>query len=154
MVGPTCKQCEAKIDPLLQNPQRSTTDARARCVCCGSCSTAYAFRTISGRDIVRRCIACENGPKAVELLGGKARHLVRPKCAARKAWRNVKKAMGPDWYPKKKEAQPPSQADRPKCQNVASSDVDEASSYISEPVNANRKGSTPLGQAVAMQISQ
>ncbi|KAF4045180.1 hypothetical protein GN244_ATG02564 [Phytophthora infestans] len=26
MVGPTCKQCEAKIDPLLLNPQRSTTD--------------------------------------------------------------------------------------------------------------------------------
>ncbi|KAI9992462.1 hypothetical protein PInf_017875 [Phytophthora infestans] len=28
MVGPMCKQCEAKIDPLLLNPQRSTTDAR------------------------------------------------------------------------------------------------------------------------------
>ncbi|KAF4038325.1 hypothetical protein GN244_ATG09496 [Phytophthora infestans] len=66
MVGPTCKQCEAKIDPLLLNPQRSTTDPRARCVCCGKLQYGYAFRTISGRDIVRRCIACENGPKAVK----------------------------------------------------------------------------------------
>ncbi|KAF4039969.1 hypothetical protein GN244_ATG07915 [Phytophthora infestans] len=66
MVGPTCKQCEAKIDPLLQNRQRSTTDARARCVCCGKLQYGYALRTISGRDIVRRCIACENGPKAVK----------------------------------------------------------------------------------------
>ncbi|KAF4032866.1 hypothetical protein GN244_ATG15229 [Phytophthora infestans] len=66
MVGPTCKQCEAKIDPLLLNPQRSTTDPRARCVCCGSCSTATHSVQSAGRDIVRRCIACKNGPKAVE----------------------------------------------------------------------------------------
>ncbi|EEY58988.1 uncharacterized protein PITG_12015 [Phytophthora infestans T30-4] len=32
LVGPTCKQCEAKIDPLLLNPQRSTTDPRARLI--------------------------------------------------------------------------------------------------------------------------
>ncbi|KAI9992464.1 hypothetical protein PInf_017877 [Phytophthora infestans] len=66
MVGPMCMQCEAKIDPLLLNPQRSTTDARVRCVCCGKLQYGYVFCAISGRDIVRRCIACENGPKAVQ----------------------------------------------------------------------------------------
>ncbi|KAI9979546.1 hypothetical protein PInf_029027 [Phytophthora infestans] len=89
-VGPTCKQCEAKIDPLLLNPQRSTTDARARCVGCGKLQYGYAFRTISGRVIVRRCIACENDPKAVEFWEEKLESLA-----------SIKKAMGPDWYPKK-----------------------------------------------------
>ncbi|KAI9992461.1 hypothetical protein PInf_017874 [Phytophthora infestans] len=51
MVGPMCKQCEAKIDPLLLNPQRSTTDARVRCVCCGKLQYGYVFCAISGRDI-------------------------------------------------------------------------------------------------------
>ncbi|KAF4041766.1 hypothetical protein GN244_ATG05981 [Phytophthora infestans] len=88
MVGPTCKLCEAMIDPLLLNPQRSTTDSRARCVCCGKLQYGYEFRTISGRDIVRRCIACENGPKAVEFW---EEHLIRPKCAARKAWRTSRR---------------------------------------------------------------
>ncbi|KAF4030907.1 hypothetical protein GN244_ATG17292 [Phytophthora infestans] len=68
MVGPTCKQCEAKIDPLLLNPQRYTTDARPRCVGCGKLQYGYAFRTIMRRQ---------------ESLA------------------NIKKAMGPDWYPKK-----------------------------------------------------
>ncbi|KAF4036426.1 hypothetical protein GN244_ATG11536 [Phytophthora infestans] len=40
MVGPTCKQCEAKIDPLLLNPQRSTTDPERAASAAGSCSTA------------------------------------------------------------------------------------------------------------------
>ncbi|KAF4028820.1 hypothetical protein GN244_ATG19490 [Phytophthora infestans] len=91
MVGPTCKQCEAKIDPLLQNRQRSTTDPRARCVCCGKLQYGYAFRTISGRDIVRRCIACENGPKAVEFWEEKPPPPVSGKCAARKAWRTARR---------------------------------------------------------------
>ncbi|KAF4045416.1 hypothetical protein GN244_ATG02159 [Phytophthora infestans] len=66
MAGPMCKQCEAKIDPLLLNPQRSTTDTRARCVGCGKLQYGYALRTISGRGSVRHCIACKNSPKAVE----------------------------------------------------------------------------------------
>ncbi|KAF4027375.1 hypothetical protein GN244_ATG21022 [Phytophthora infestans] len=86
MVGPTCKQCEGKIDPLLLNPQRSTTDSRARCVCCGKLQYGYAFRTISGRDIMRRCIACENGPKAVEFWGEKP-----PPPDSRKAWQTSRK---------------------------------------------------------------
>ncbi|KAF4042066.1 hypothetical protein GN244_ATG05430 [Phytophthora infestans] len=88
MVGPTCKQCEAKIDPLLLNPQRSTTDPRARCVCCEKLQYGYALltiRTISGRGIVRRCIACKSGPKAVKFWDKSFHHLIRPKCAARKA---------------------------------------------------------------------
>ncbi|KAF4029095.1 hypothetical protein GN244_ATG19143 [Phytophthora infestans] len=86
MVGPTCKQCEGKIDPLLLNPQRSTTDSRARCVCCGKLQYGYAFRTISGRDIMRRCIACENGPKAAEFWGEKP-----PPPDSRKAWQTSRK---------------------------------------------------------------
>ncbi|KAF4035954.1 hypothetical protein GN244_ATG11950 [Phytophthora infestans] len=72
MVGPTCKQCEAKIDPLLLNPQRSTTDTRARCV---------------------------ERPKFWE-------EKLQPPGSAevrrQESLSNVKKAMGPDWYPKKK----------------------------------------------------
>ncbi|KAF4033039.1 hypothetical protein GN244_ATG15050 [Phytophthora infestans] len=102
MVGPTCKQCEAKIDPLLLNPQRSTTDPRARCVCCGKLQYGYAFRTISGRDIVRRCIACENGPKAVEFWEEKPPPPDSAELRRQESLANVKKAMGPDWYPKKK----------------------------------------------------
>ncbi|KAF4033776.1 hypothetical protein GN244_ATG14332 [Phytophthora infestans] len=89
----------AKIDPLLLNPQRSTTDARARCVGCGKLQYGYAFRTISGRDIVRRCIACENGPKAVKFWEEKPHHLSRPKSAAREACQTSRRR---DWYPKKK----------------------------------------------------
>ncbi|KAF4036951.1 hypothetical protein GN244_ATG10972 [Phytophthora infestans] len=102
MVGLTCKQCEAKIDPLLLNPQRSTTDPRARCVCCGKLQYGYAFRTISGRDIVRRCIACENGPKAVEFWEEKPPPPDSAEVRRQESLANVKKAMGPDWYPKKK----------------------------------------------------
>ncbi|KAI9990858.1 hypothetical protein PInf_018474 [Phytophthora infestans] len=91
-VGPTCKQCEAKIDPLLLNPQRSTTDFRS----------GYAFRTISGQDIVRRCIACENGPKAVEFWEEKSPPPDAAEVRRQESLANVKKAMGPDWYPKKK----------------------------------------------------
>ncbi|KAF4032659.1 hypothetical protein GN244_ATG15475 [Phytophthora infestans] len=82
MVGPTCKQCEAKIVPLLLNPQRSTTDSRARCGCCGKLQYGYAFRTISGRDI-------PPPPDSTEVR-------------RQESLANVKKAMGPDWYPKKK----------------------------------------------------
>nr|CAI72251.1 hypothetical protein PI35.0020c [Phytophthora infestans] len=91
MVSPTCKQCEAKIDPLLLNPQRSTTDARARCVGCGKLQYGYTFRTISGRGSVRHCIACKNGPKAVKFWKENFHHLIRPKCAARKAWRSLRR---------------------------------------------------------------
>ncbi|KAF4046809.1 hypothetical protein GN244_ATG00735 [Phytophthora infestans] len=113
MVGPTCKQCEA----LLLNPQRSTTDARARCVGCGKLQYGYALRTISGRDIVRRCIACENGPKAVELWEEKPPPPESAEVRRQESLASAKKAMGPDRYPKKKkEAQPPSQAIRPKRQ--------------------------------------
>ncbi|KAF4041779.1 hypothetical protein GN244_ATG05994 [Phytophthora infestans] len=42
MVGPTCKQCEAKINPLLLDPQWSTTDFRTHCVCCGKLQYGYA----------------------------------------------------------------------------------------------------------------
>ncbi|KAF4028236.1 hypothetical protein GN244_ATG20095 [Phytophthora infestans] len=83
MVGPTCKQCEAKIDPLLLNPQRSTGRA-------------------AGRDIVRRCIACENGPKAVEFWEEKPPPPDSAEVRRQESLANVKKAMGPDWYPKKK----------------------------------------------------
>ncbi|KAF4041177.1 hypothetical protein GN244_ATG06524 [Phytophthora infestans] len=72
MVGPTCKQCGAKIDPLPLSPQRSTTDSWARCVCCGKLQYGYAFRTISGQDIVRRCICLRERPKSGRALGGKA----------------------------------------------------------------------------------
>ncbi|KAF4041344.1 hypothetical protein GN244_ATG06411 [Phytophthora infestans] len=87
MVDPMCKQCEAKIDPLLLNPQRSTTDDRARA---------------AGRDIVRRCIACENGPKAVEFWEGKPPPPDSAEVRRQESLANVKKAMGPDWYPKKR----------------------------------------------------
>ncbi|KAF4028633.1 hypothetical protein GN244_ATG19679 [Phytophthora infestans] len=102
MVGPTCKQCEAKIDPLLLNPQRSTTDPRARCVCCGKLQYGYALRTISGRDIVRHCIACKNGPKAVKFWEEKLQPPGSAEVRRQESLSNVKKAMGPDWYPKKK----------------------------------------------------
>ncbi|KAF4038259.1 hypothetical protein GN244_ATG09605 [Phytophthora infestans] len=82
MAGPMCKQCEAKIDPLLLNPQRSATDTRARCVGCGRLQYGYALRTISGRG----------SPPPPD--SGKVRR--------KESLANVKKAMGPDWYPKKK----------------------------------------------------
>ncbi|KAF4038515.1 hypothetical protein GN244_ATG09389 [Phytophthora infestans] len=107
MVGPTCKQCEAKIDPLLLNPQRSTTDPRARCVCCKKLQYGYAFRTISGRDIVRRCIACENGPKAAEFWEEKLLPPDSTKVRRQESLANVMKAMGPDWYPKIKKRRSP-----------------------------------------------
>ncbi|KAF4034048.1 hypothetical protein GN244_ATG13931 [Phytophthora infestans] len=102
MVGPTCKQFEAKIDPLLLDPQWSTTDIRAHCVCCWKLQYGYAFRRISGRGIVRRCIACENGPKAVEFWGEKPPPPDSTEVRRQESLANVKKAMGPDWYPKKK----------------------------------------------------
>ncbi|KAF4044272.1 hypothetical protein GN244_ATG03361 [Phytophthora infestans] len=102
MVGPACKQCEAKIDLLLLNSQRSTKDARARCVGCGKLQYGYALRTIGGRDIVRRCLVCENGPKAVELWGEKPPPPDSTEVRRQESLANVKKAMGPDWYPKKK----------------------------------------------------
>ncbi|KAF4046898.1 hypothetical protein GN244_ATG00621 [Phytophthora infestans] len=80
MVGPTCNQCEAKIDPLLLNPQRSTTDPRARCVCCGKLQTAQK-RLSFGRK--------SPPPDSAEVR-------------RQESLANVKKAMGPDWYPKKK----------------------------------------------------
>ncbi|KAI9987429.1 hypothetical protein PInf_023468 [Phytophthora infestans] len=67
----------------------------------GSCS-GYAFRTICGRDIVRRCIACENGPKAVEFWEEKPPPPGSAEVRRKESLSNVKKAMGPDWYPKKK----------------------------------------------------
>ncbi|KAF4037474.1 hypothetical protein GN244_ATG10437 [Phytophthora infestans] len=76
MVGPTCKQCELQY--------------------------GYAFRTISGRVIVRRCIACENGPKAVEFWEEKPPPPDSTEVHRQESLANVKKAMGPDWYPKKK----------------------------------------------------
>ncbi|KAF4041767.1 hypothetical protein GN244_ATG05990 [Phytophthora infestans] len=100
MVGPTCKQCEAKINPLLLDPQWSTTDFRTHCVCCGKLQYGYAFRTISGRDIVRSCIACENGPKAVEFWEEKLPPPDSTKVRRQESLANVMKAMGPDWYPK------------------------------------------------------
>ncbi|KAF4042665.1 hypothetical protein GN244_ATG04971 [Phytophthora infestans] len=81
MVGPTCKQCEAKIDPLLLNPQRSTTDPRARCVWCGKLQTAQ---------------------KAVEFWEEKPPPPDSADVRRQESLANVKKAMGPDWYPKKK----------------------------------------------------
>ncbi|KAF4027895.1 hypothetical protein GN244_ATG20459 [Phytophthora infestans] len=102
MVGPTCKQCEAKIDPLLLNPQRSTTDARARCVGCGKLQYGYALRTISGRGSVRRCIACENGPKAVEFWEEKLPPPDSTNVRRQESLENAMKAMDPDWYPKRK----------------------------------------------------
>ncbi|KAF4037065.1 hypothetical protein GN244_ATG10916 [Phytophthora infestans] len=114
IVGPTCKQCEAKIDPLLLDPQWSTTDARARCVCCGKLQYGYALRTIIGRDIVRRCIACENGPKAVELWEEKPPPPESAEVRRQESLSNVKKErLVPQ---EEKETQPPSQADRPKRQ--------------------------------------
>ncbi|KAF4032862.1 hypothetical protein GN244_ATG15225 [Phytophthora infestans] len=83
MVGPTCKQCEAKIDPLLLNPQRSTTDPERAASAAGSCTVEF----------------WEEKPPPPD-----SAEVRRQESLA-----NVKKAMGPDWYPKKKEAQPPSQ---------------------------------------------
>ncbi|KAF4042062.1 hypothetical protein GN244_ATG05428 [Phytophthora infestans] len=77
------------------------TDPRARCVCCGKLQYGYAFRTISGRDIVRRCIACENGPKAVEFWEEKLLSPDSTKVRRQESLANVMKAMGPDRYPKK-----------------------------------------------------
>ncbi|KAF4042666.1 hypothetical protein GN244_ATG04972 [Phytophthora infestans] len=102
MVGPMCKQCEAKIDPLLLDPQWSTTDFRAHCVCCGKLQYGYAFRTISGRDIVWRCIARENGPKAVEFWEEKPPPPYSAEVRHQESLASVKEAMGPDWYPNKK----------------------------------------------------
>ncbi|KAF4034807.1 hypothetical protein GN244_ATG13216 [Phytophthora infestans] len=99
MARPTCK---ANIGLQLLNPQRSTTDSRARCVCCGKLQYGYAFRTISGRDIVRRCIVCENGPKAVEFWKEKPPPPDSAEVRRQESLSNVKKAMGPDWYLKKK----------------------------------------------------
>ncbi|KAF4045504.1 hypothetical protein GN244_ATG02110 [Phytophthora infestans] len=69
MVGPTCKQCEAKIDPLLLNPQRSTTDPER------------------AASVLRE--AALQPPGSAEVR-------------RQESLSNVKKAMGPDWYPKKK----------------------------------------------------
>ncbi|KAF4042063.1 hypothetical protein GN244_ATG05427 [Phytophthora infestans] len=102
MVGPTRKQCEAKIDPLLQNPQRSTTDSRARCICCGKLQYGYAFRTISGRGSERHCIVCENDPTAVEFWEEKPPPPDSAEMRHQECLANVKKVMGPDWYLKKK----------------------------------------------------
>ncbi|KAF4041777.1 hypothetical protein GN244_ATG05993 [Phytophthora infestans] len=65
----------------------------------GSCSTA-THRTISGRDIVRRCIACESGPKAIEFWEEKLPPPDSTKVRRQESLANVMKAMGPDWYPK------------------------------------------------------
>ncbi|KAF4029906.1 hypothetical protein GN244_ATG18348 [Phytophthora infestans] len=102
MVGPTCKQCEAKIDQLLLNPQRSTMDPLARCICCGKLQQGYALRTMSGRDIVRRCIACENGPKAAEFWEEKFPPPDSTNVRRQESLANAMKAMDPDWYPKRK----------------------------------------------------
>ncbi|KAF4035953.1 hypothetical protein GN244_ATG11949 [Phytophthora infestans] len=75
MVGPTCKQCEAKIDPLLLNPQRSTTDARRAASAAGSCTVEFWEEPPP--------------PDSAEVR-------------RQESLANVKKAMGPDWYPKKK----------------------------------------------------
>ncbi|KAI9992463.1 hypothetical protein PInf_017876 [Phytophthora infestans] len=56
MVGPMCMQCEAKIDPLLLNPQRSTTDARVRCVCCGK---LHFTDRIFCKMVGPMCMQCE-----------------------------------------------------------------------------------------------
>ncbi|KAF4028473.1 hypothetical protein GN244_ATG19861 [Phytophthora infestans] len=77
----------------------------ARCVCCGKLQYGYVLRTIrtiSGQNIVRRCIACENGPKAVEFWEEKLPPPDSTKVRRQESLANVKKAMGPDWYPKKK----------------------------------------------------
>ncbi|KAF4033951.1 hypothetical protein GN244_ATG14160 [Phytophthora infestans] len=92
----------AKIDPLLLNPQRSTTDPRARCVCCGKLQYGYAFRSISRQDIVRRCIVCENGPKAVKFWEEKLPPADSAEVRRQESLPNVEKVMGPDWYLKKK----------------------------------------------------
>ncbi|KAF4027358.1 hypothetical protein GN244_ATG21041 [Phytophthora infestans] len=102
MVSPTCKQCEAKIDPLLLSPQRSTTDPRARCVCCWKLQYGYAFRTISGRGSVRHCIACKNGPKAIKFWREKLSPPDSAEVRRQESLAIVKKAISPDWYPKKK----------------------------------------------------
>ncbi|KAF4041752.1 hypothetical protein GN244_ATG05997 [Phytophthora infestans] len=129
MVGPTCKQCEAKIDPLLLNPQRSTTDPRARCVCCKKLQYGYPFRTISGWGSVRHCIACKNGPKAVKFWEEKPPPPNSAEVRRQESLSNVEEVICPDWYLKKKNRHirprkltarnvryTPSQADRPKRQ--------------------------------------
>ncbi|KAI9989126.1 hypothetical protein PInf_022870 [Phytophthora infestans] len=80
MVGPTCKQCEAKIDPLLLNPQRIPVRAASAA---GSCTSP-------------------NGPKVVKFWEEEPPPPDSAKVRRQKSLANVKKAMGPDWYPKKK----------------------------------------------------
>ncbi|KAF4027451.1 hypothetical protein GN244_ATG20939 [Phytophthora infestans] len=55
-----------------------------------------------GRDIVRRCIACENGPKEVKFSDEKPPPPDSAEVRRQESPANVKKVMGPDWYPKKK----------------------------------------------------
>ncbi|KAI9983872.1 hypothetical protein PInf_005145 [Phytophthora infestans] len=62
----------------------------------------YALRTISGRDTVQRCTACESGPKAVKFWKEKPVPPDSAEVRRQESLSNVKKAMGPDWYPKKK----------------------------------------------------
>ncbi|KAF4042059.1 hypothetical protein GN244_ATG05423 [Phytophthora infestans] len=78
------------------------TDPRARCICCGKLQHRYAFRAIRGRDIVRRCIACENGPKAVDFWEKQPPPPYSAEVRRQESLPNVEKVMGPDWYLKKK----------------------------------------------------
>ncbi|KAI9992808.1 hypothetical protein PInf_014703 [Phytophthora infestans] len=93
--------CKANIDLRPLNPQRSTWDSRARCVGCGKLPYGYALRTISGRGSVRHCIVCKNGPKAVKFWEEKPPPPGSAEVRRQESLANVKKEMGPDWYPKK-----------------------------------------------------
>ncbi|KAF4028821.1 hypothetical protein GN244_ATG19491 [Phytophthora infestans] len=91
-----------KIDPLLLSPQRSTTDPRARCVCCWKLQYGYALRTNSGRGSVRHCIACKNGPKAIKFWEEKPPPPNSAEVRRQESLPNVEEVVSPDGYPKKK----------------------------------------------------
>ncbi|KAF4033285.1 hypothetical protein GN244_ATG14801 [Phytophthora infestans] len=98
MVGPTCKQCEAKIDPLLLNPQRSTTDPERAASAAGSCSTATHSVQSAGGTSCGAVLPARTAQKRLSPGRKSPHHLIRPKCAARKAWQTSRRR---DWYPKK-----------------------------------------------------
>ncbi|KAF4038516.1 hypothetical protein GN244_ATG09390 [Phytophthora infestans] len=102
MVGPTCKQCEAKIDPLLLNPQRSTTDPERAASAAGSCSTATHSVQSAGGTSCGAVLPARTALKKRLSFGRKAPPPDSAEVRRQESLANVKKAMSPDWYPKKK----------------------------------------------------
>ncbi|KAF4038324.1 hypothetical protein GN244_ATG09495 [Phytophthora infestans] len=98
MVGPTCNA----IDPLSAEPAAVYDGPRALRLLPGSCSTATHSVQSAGGTSCGAVLPARTAQKRLSFGRKSPHHLIRPKVRRQESLANVKKAMGPDWYLKKK----------------------------------------------------